>query len=107
MSVNASRQFVESFHGGDARAAIREIARTHGIAVAMQDRGDFEQSLGREMDEDEFEDLKECLDGFQEFLANSGAAESLDAWRYQVLDKFGFLDEQDDDGSVEEPVEQG
>lgn len=94
MSVNPARLFVESFHGGDARAAVQAIARTHGIAVAMQDRADFEADLDREMTDEEFESLREFLDGFGEFLANSGARSSIEEWRYRVLARLGFHDDE-------------
>lgn len=126
MTVNASRQFVESFHGGNAAAAITAIAAAHGltvtlqptigadtdgtgpardlilataaehgIAVAMQDREDFEFTLGREMTDEEFASLKPRLDGYAEFLGTSGAAPSIEEWRYQVLTGMGLLTDED------------
>ena len=40
--------------------------------------------------DDEWEDLAPQMDGYDEFLKNSGAAESISAWKSQALERAGI-----------------
>lgn len=90
MAVNSTRLFVESYFGGDARTAIREIAEMFDLGVSVMDRADMDEHLGRELSDDEWEDLAPEMDGYDDFLKNSGAAESISTWKSQALDRAGI-----------------
>lgn len=75
--------FIANFK--DPTWAMLAVARHVGIAVAYQDRGTFEAYLERTMTEDEWSRLKPLLEGYDEWLDNSGADESISFWRDTVL----------------------
>lgn len=75
--------FIANFK--DPTWAMLAVARHVGIAVAYQDRGTFESYLRRTMTEDEWSRLKPLLVGYDEWLDNSGADESISFWRDMVL----------------------
>jgi hypothetical protein len=88
MSANSEdqmRQLVDNIYDGDATAAILAIASRYGVALAYFDRGYFEANLERALTEPEWDSLKDEIEGFDEWLSNSGAAESIDYWQQMVL----------------------
>lgn len=78
--------FVRYNFDGNPLEAMRAIADAHGIAFAYQDRGTLEATLGRVLTSHEWGIIRPVLDGYDEFLDNSGAGESLSMWRHRVLE---------------------
>jgi hypothetical protein len=73
--------------------AIRALGRRHGIAVAYLDRGVFEGNLGRELADAEWDRIKPDLEGYDEWLDNSGARESISFYVSMLLEKHGIGEE--------------
>ena len=90
MAVNSTRLFVESYFGGDARAAVREIAEMFDLGVSVMDRMDMDDALGRPLDDYEWEDLAPEMETYDDFLKNSGAAESISEWKSQAMARAGI-----------------
>ena len=86
---------IDNVFGGEAANLIVEVGRHFGVAVAYQDRGTFEASF-RPLSDREWEAVKPELDSYDEWLDNSGAADSIAFWRDQVLDDAGIV--YDDEG---------
>jgi hypothetical protein len=79
-----SRALVDA-HGGDATQALLALARAAGIAVAYLDRRCLELHYGRTLTEQEWDRIKPELTGYDEWLDNSGAAESISYFVTEVL----------------------
>ena len=69
--------------------ALQAIAEEAGIAFHYQDRVVFESSLDRQLTDEEWDRVKPHLAGYDEWLDNSGAGESISFWRHQVLTEAG------------------
>lgn len=80
------RLTVEALFDGDATRAVREIGHVCGVAVAYQDRTTLESTLGRPFTDDEWAAVKLDLDEYDEWLDNSGAAESISEWLAQQVE---------------------
>lgn len=70
--------------GGNAVQAMLALAGSTDIAVNYQNRDTFEGSFGPLAD-DEWQRITPHLDSYDEFMDNSGAAESIACWRDVVL----------------------
>lgn len=75
---------------GGPGGSIRKAAAVSGVAVAYQDRGTFESYLNRDLTDKEWERIKPHLDGYDEWLDNSGASMSIVYWRDEVLREAGI-----------------
>lgn len=94
MPVNPNRQFVESFHDGDAVAALFAIARAHGIGVHVVTVDDVAEAADRtDLTDEETAAVKEMLPGYDQWLANSGAQESIADYRYQIAEECGLVED--------------
>lgn len=71
-------------------AAVQHVAREAGVAIAWQNRGVFEADLRRCLTEDEWSRLADEFDDYDEWLENSGAAESISYWRSMVVEQAGI-----------------
>lgn len=93
----ALRNMVDVDFDGDAYAAILALADMFGVALYTQGRDDFESDLSRELTDEEWSRIAPRLSDFPEWLSNSGGAESISAWRDQLLEGAGisFDDEED------------
>lgn len=103
MAIRDSRQFVESFHDGDAVAAIFEIARAHGIGVHVVTVDDVAEAADRDVDDlsvEEREEVGQALVGFDEWLGNSGAQESLAEYRFQIAQQCALSEVEDEGAAV-------
>lgn len=85
------QQFIDECFGGEAVAAMLEVARVGQIAVAYQYRATFEADLGRELSDEEWERIVPELEDYDEWLDNSGAGEPISTWRAHVLDRTGVI----------------
>lgn len=75
---------------GSPATALLEISRALGVAVHYQDRGTIEASLNRPLSDYEWQTLRPHLDGYDEWLENSGARDSIDTWRDEILADAGI-----------------
>lgn len=89
-------QFVDAF-GGNATQAMLAIAVQYGIAVNYQDRATIEARLGRALIDGEWERLRPEMENYDEWLENSGAADSIDYWLGMVLEQADIDTDWDDD----------
>lgn len=103
---NALDDLIEQHFDGDATQALLALSHRAGIAVAYQDRQVFESHLDRDLADEEWERLKPELEDYDEWLDNSGAAESICEWRSQVLEKAVIRtdDDESDEASPPGPV---
>lgn len=96
---DACTRLLDSY-GGDATVALLDLARRAGIAVAYVDRAALQAHVGRAFTEDEWQQIMPGLDGYDEWLDNSGAAESIDYWISEVLLPHAGIDpDSDTDGA--------
>lgn len=64
---------------------VRTVAATEQVAIHYQDRAVFEGDLNRPLSEPEWEKVVPLLEGYDEWLDDSGATESISFWRQHVL----------------------
>jgi hypothetical protein len=81
---DACTRLLDSY-GGDATLALLDLARRAEIAVTYLDRAALQAHVGRAFTEDEWQRIAPGLDGYDEWLDNSGAAESIDYWISDIL----------------------
>lgn len=82
----AVRDWIATAHGGHAAQAILALGADYGVAVAYQSRDSLEGGLGRPFTPAEWDRVKPELDGYDEWLDNSGALDSIDTWRDQLME---------------------
>lgn len=82
----AVRDWIITTHGGHAAQAILALSTDYGVAVAYQSRDSLEGGLGRPFTPAEWDRVKPELDGYDEWLDNSGALDSIDTWRDQLME---------------------
>ncbi len=68
------------------------LAGSNGIAVNYQNRDTFEGSFGP-LTDDEWQRITPHLDSYDEFMDNSGAAESIACWSDDVLTRAKIDDD--------------
>lgn len=90
-------QAVAAFNG-DPTQALLALGHRYGIAVHYYDRGAIEAHFGRELSNLEWRRALPHLEGYDEWLENSGAAESIDYWLSAVFAPNAGL--VDDDGDL-------
>jgi hypothetical protein len=82
---------------------ILTAARECGIAVAIETRADLEETLGRDMTEEEWARVSPLLKGFNDWIHASSADTAIEEWRYEILAAAGVelaADEPAVDGTV-------
>ena len=84
------RRLIDEVYGGSAGAFVHDIATDLGVAVAYQDREMFEGGF-RKLTDDEWVKVQPHLRDFDEWMDNSGAAESIAYWRDRVLRHAGVI----------------
>lgn len=87
-AINA---LLAAYHG-DATVALLDLARQAGIAVHYLDRAALEAELGRPLTDIEWQRARPLLDGYDEWLDASGAAESISYWVHDVLARRAHID---------------
>lgn len=89
----AVHEWVETTLAGDGVRAIRAIAEHWEVAVAYQDRRSLEAGHTRPFTEAEWNRIKDNLDDYDEWLDQSGAGPSIDAWRDQLIERSNVTGE--------------
>jgi hypothetical protein len=72
--------------------AVLDVAAAAGVAVAWEDRDSIEAKLNVRFTDDEWARVADQLDGFDEWLGNSGAGDSLHYWVSEFLPRAAGLD---------------
>lgn len=90
---------VEAF-SGEPVALMLAVADRHGIAVHWQDRQTMEAHHGLPFPDDVWARVREHMDGYDEWLENSGARESIAYWQDRALEHAGLTTDDDTERTV-------
>ena len=82
--------YIRDHFRGDAMQALATIGRVFGIPVHYVHPGTFEDVVGRPLTHDEQQRIAFYAEDYDEFMDNSGAAESTAYWVGEVLEKAGI-----------------
>lgn len=89
-----------SAYSGEPVALMLAVADRHGIAVHWQDRQTMEAHHGLPFPDDVWARVREHMDGYDEWLENSGARESIAYWQDTVLEHAGLTTDDDTERTV-------